>query len=122
MGVLLLLGSFLLGYGIGSNQNPESIPDDELTPIEKCIQEKREKFGYPVVEYIRGTVYVVFIGGASNKEIVNLLNKYNLTQSDYSKDIYDIRVPENSEFQWICTLEEEPIVDYARIYLIGGIA
>jgi len=116
VGILLLLGSFLLGYGIDSNQNPEPVPNYELTPIEKCINEKREQFKLPS-EYEKGIISLKFKDNVSKEQVKLTLSKYNLSIYQYKEEIdrYHVSVLAGSELQWICILEDEDLIDYGVI-------
>lgn len=76
-----------------------------------CVEEKKEAFP---PSYIHGYIVVVFKDNVTEKEAMELINRYALSMNGFSY-INTVYVTEGSEYKWLCVLEKSELVEYTAL-------
>ena len=85
------------------------------TDIKQCINELESK-NY---DYVSGSIIICFDEKFSEKEIREIINKYNLNVMEYwsINNCVHAEVPTGSEFEWICKLKQDERVKSTELNL-----
>jgi len=90
------------------------------SPLSSCIKGLESRGLEAGEDYAPGEIIVSFEDGTTNDEINKIIGSYELEiiQIQKSSPVALVKVPQGSEYKWICKLEKNQNLRYAEINVI----